>query len=98
MGVNIGALSQWNHVHPDKILIPGDKLKIRAAHTNDSNGKQKEIVYVVKAGDTLADIAQKYNVTVAEIRTWNQLKNGDRIYPADRLKLRVPEPKSSTPN
>jgi membrane-bound lytic murein transglycosylase D len=94
MGVNIGALSQWNHVHPDKILIPGDKLKIRAVHTIDSNGKQKEIVYVVKAGDTLADIAQKYNVTVAEIRTWNQLKNGDRIYPADRLKLKVPESKS----
>ncbi len=97
-GVNIGALSQWNRLHPDKKLIPGDKLKVKAVHTIDSNGKQKEIVYVVKAGDTLADIAQKYNVTVAEIRTWNQLKNGDRIYPADRLKLRVGEPKSSTPN
>jgi membrane-bound lytic murein transglycosylase D len=94
MRVNIGALSQWNQLHPDKKLIPGDKLKIKAVHTTDSNGKDKEIVYVVRAGDTLADIAQKYNVTVAEIMTWNQVKNGDRIYPADRLKLRVPESKS----
>jgi len=98
MRVNIGALSQWNQLHPDKKLIPGDKLKIKAVHTTDSNGKKKEIVYVVRAGDTLADIAQKYNVTVAEIMTWNQLKNGDRIYPADRLKLRVGEARSSTPN
>jgi LysM repeat protein len=53
---------------------------------------------VVKPGDTLADIAEKHRVTVAEIMTWNQLKHADRIFPADRLKLRVPEPKSSTPN
>ncbi|OGP74085.1 MAG: hypothetical protein A2W09_09545 [Deltaproteobacteria bacterium RBG_16_50_11] len=93
-GVNIGALSQWNHLHSDKKLIPGDKLKIKAVHTTDSNGKEREIVYVVKAGDTLADIAQKYNVTVSEIMTWNQLKHADRIFPADRLKLKVPESKS----
>jgi len=29
MGVNIGALSRWNNLHPDKKLMPGDKLKIR---------------------------------------------------------------------
>jgi membrane-bound lytic murein transglycosylase D len=31
MGVNIGALSRWNNLHPDKKLIPGDKLKIKLA-------------------------------------------------------------------
>jgi membrane-bound lytic murein transglycosylase D len=98
MGVNIGALSQWNNLHPDKALIPGDKLKIKPVHAVDSNGKRKEIVYVVKPGDTLADIAEKHRVSVAEIMTWNQLKNGDRIFPSDRLKLRVGQPKSSTPN
>jgi membrane-bound lytic murein transglycosylase D len=29
MGVNLGALSQWNNLYPDKKLIPGDKLKIQ---------------------------------------------------------------------
>jgi membrane-bound lytic murein transglycosylase D len=32
MGVNIGALSRWNNLHPDKKLIPGDKLKIKLAN------------------------------------------------------------------
>jgi membrane-bound lytic murein transglycosylase D len=98
MGVNIGALTRWNHLQPDKILIPGNKLKIKMVPTSGSNGKEKEVVYVVKAGDTLADIALKYSVTVSEIMRWNQLKNADRIYPADRLKLKVREAKSSTPN
>ena len=35
--------------------------------------KGKEIIYVVKEGDTLWGIAKKYNVTIAEIKTWNHL-------------------------
>jgi membrane-bound lytic murein transglycosylase D len=103
MAVNIGALSRWNNLHPEKKLIPGDKLKIKVskAFLPDENSARmggKEIIYIVKEGDTLWDIAQKYDLTLADIRDWNQLNGGDRIYPADRLKLRVKESKSSTLN
>jgi len=95
MGVNIGALSRWNNLHPEKKLIPGDKLKIKmvdAPHPSDGPTKVregKEIIYVVKAGDTLWDIAQKYNITISEIKTWNHLNGTDRIHPADKLKLQL---------
>ena len=103
MGVNIGALSRWNNLHPDKKLMPGDKLKIRILTSqHPSNGlpkkKGKEIIYIVKEGDTLWDIAQKYNVTIEEIKNWNSLNGGDRIYPSDRLRLKVGEIRSSTLN
>ena len=26
LGINIGALSRWNNLHPEKKLMPGDKL------------------------------------------------------------------------
>jgi len=103
MGVNIGALSRWNNLHPEKKLIPGDKLKIRVnrdhASSNEPLGvsKGKEIIYVVKEGDTLWGIAKKYNITIAEIKTWNHLEK-DQIHPADKLKLRAGEVKSSTLN
>jgi len=104
MGVNIGALSRWNNLHPEKKLMPGDKLKIRMTKTSDSldepHGKQveKEIIYVVKEGDTLWSIAKKFNLTISEIKTWNHLTEADRIYPEDRLKLKVGRIKSSTLN
>jgi membrane-bound lytic murein transglycosylase D len=104
MGVNIGALSRWNNLHPEKKLIPGDKLKIRminAPHPSDEPLKKKdgkEIIYVVKGGDTLWGIAKKHNITIAEIKTWNHLNKTDRIRPADKLKLRVGTLKSSTLN
>jgi len=93
MRVNIGALSRWNNLHPEKKLIPGDKLKIRMgtpSHALDETPKMrkgKQIIYVVKAGDTLWGIAKKYNVTVSVIKTWNRLDGANRIRPADRLKL-----------
>jgi membrane-bound lytic murein transglycosylase D len=95
MRVNIGALSRWNNLHPEKKLIPGDKLKIRMgspSHPLDEPPKVrkgKEIIYLVKAGDTLWGIAKRYNVTVSEIKGWNRLDGTDRIRPADKLKLRL---------
>jgi membrane-bound lytic murein transglycosylase D len=93
-GVNIGALSRWNNLHPDKKLTPGDKLRIRINRAAGSrNGHQKkggqEIVHVVIEGESLWSIAQKYDVTIQEIKNWNSLNGGDRIYPSDRLRLKV---------
>jgi len=103
-GVNIGALSRWNNLHPEKKLMPGDKLKIKMNKTSDPldepHGKRvgKEIIYVVKEGDTLWSIAKKFNLTISEIKTWNHLNVADQIHPEDRLKLRVGGIKSSTLN
>jgi len=36
--------------------------------------KPKNTIYKVKNGDNLSFIAQKYNVTVSELKTWNRLK------------------------
>jgi len=104
MGVNIGALSRWNNLHPEKKLIPGDKLRIKVNRGQPSSDltvgvrKGGEVIYVVREGDTLWGIAKKHNVTVAEIKNWNQLKETDRIHPADKLKLRVGDVKSSALN
>jgi len=104
MGVNIGALTRWNNLHPEAKLMPGDRLKIRVINAYETaeepnrRNETKEIIYVVKTGDSLWSIAKKYNITVSEIKNWNNLNGTDRIYPKDRLKLRVGEIKSSALN
>ena len=45
--------------------------------------------YVVKSGDTLWGIGQTYNVTVAQLKSWNKLKN-DLIFPGQSLEVRGP--------
>lgn len=44
-------------------------------------------VYTVKSGDTLFKIASQYNLTVDEIKAFNQLKS-DTIYAGQKLKLK----------
>jgi membrane-bound lytic murein transglycosylase D len=103
-GVNLGALSRWNNLYPERKLMPGDKLKIELGKTSgpsdQSRGKSvgKEMIYVVKGGDTLRSIAKKFKLTISEIKTWNQLGEAGRIYPEDRLRLRMGGIKSSTLN
>lgn len=101
MGVNIGALSRWNNLPPGKKLLPGDKLKIRVTDSGENVSRakgEKEIIYIVKKGDSLWSIAQRYKVTISEICTWNHLDGSGVIYPEEKLKIRVKESKSSTPN
>ena len=43
--------------------------------------------YQVTRGDTLGEIAQRFDVTVRELRVWNDL-NGTRLYPGQRLQIR----------
>lgn len=44
-------------------------------------------IYVVSAGDTLFKIASKFNLTVEELKEYNQLKS-DTIYAGQKLKLK----------
>jgi membrane-bound lytic murein transglycosylase D len=101
-GVNIGALSRWNNLDPEKKLVPGTKLKIMLNSDGPSskgaekeNEGRREVLYRVREGDTLWSIAKKYNLTIADIKTWNRL-DIDRICPEDQLALRVDRIRSST--
>ena len=42
------------------------------------------IVYMVVAGDVLSGIAQRFGVTVAKIKEWNNIKNVDLIHSGDK--------------
>lgn len=57
---------------------------LASSGANDSEGVQ---VYVVRWGDTLWDIAQRYGVDVNSLKQWNaDVASGD-IKPGDRIKI-----------
>ncbi|WP_317368475.1 LysM domain-containing protein, partial [uncultured Tyzzerella sp.] len=41
--------------------------------------------YVVQSGDTLWDLAKKFNTTVDDIVKLNDIENPDLIYPGQKL-------------
>lgn len=47
--------------------------------------ENKERVYVVKEGDNLSTIADRFNVPLPALMIWNRLDKNKHIYPGDRL-------------
>lgn len=68
------------------ILILGLLTSVLFFHLNPLRGE--EIHHVVKKGETLAKIAQKYGVTPKEIKAWNNLKS-DTLKVGQTLVIKV---------
>ena len=65
----------------------GDKYSAVQAKVNELMAKRNEIKYVVKKGDTLSEIALKYGTTVNKIAKKNNIKNVNKIYVGQVLKI-----------
>lgn len=48
----------------------------------------RETIYIVKSGDTLSEIAQKYNTTYQKIAKDNNISNPNLIYPNQKLVIK----------
>ncbi|MFP9097501.1 LysM peptidoglycan-binding domain-containing protein [Flavobacterium sp. RHBU_24] len=53
---------------------------------NSRNTKTTYKTHTVKSGDALGSIADKYGVSLAELRKWNRIK-GNMIHPGQKLKI-----------
>ena len=52
------------------------------------NNVSKETIYIVKSGDTLSGIAQKYKTTYQKIASDNNIKNPNLIFPGQKLVIK----------
>ncbi len=65
-----------------------DLEKLAVNTPRSTNGREK-ITYSVRSGDVLGKIAQRYNVSVADLREWNML-NGNLIRVGQRMNVWIP--------
>lgn len=78
-------ITNKNRLHVGQtIRIPTDKYYAPPKYKATAKSSEK-IIYVVKRGDTLQKIANRYNVTVTKIRNWNNLSSQKYIHPGQRL-------------
>ena len=57
----------------------------------DLSASHRKIIYTVKTGDTLGDIAEIYDTRASRIRVWNGLVYGEFIHPNQKLTIWVPK-------
>lgn len=95
-GVSTNDLRLWNHLTSDMLQI-GQNLKLipditDPAYPSDPDDHSGDVVtYLVKAGDTLWSIANRFDVSLNNLRLWNHLTT-DFLSIGQELKLIPPTP------
>ncbi|MEJ6515614.1 MAG: LysM peptidoglycan-binding domain-containing protein, partial [Pseudomonadales bacterium] len=80
------------------LLYPGKELLIFSTNASptltvaslSSNNMIRKVNYRVRSGESLARIADKFNVSLSSVRKWNKSISAQKyIQPGDRLTLYV---------
>jgi membrane-bound lytic murein transglycosylase D len=92
-GCSVSDLKRWNNLGGSTIYV-NQQLYVKdptvAAKTEKSTGTESGgyIWHTIKSGETLWDIAQKYNgVTVNQIKQLNNIKNERKLKPGQKIKI-----------
>lgn len=89
-GTTYQNLAKYNNIKDPNKIYTGQKIKIPGKTTEKSSTKTEPVktkTYVVKSGDTLASIAEKYNTTYYVLAKYNNLSNPNLIYPGQKIKI-----------
>jgi LysM repeat protein len=101
-GVTVDELIAANNIEDVRMLTVGQELVVPHSTLKDSGGAADNlpplVVYVIKEGDTLLDIALRYGTSIEAISSLNPNTNLDLIYPGQELVVPIATPTpTSTP-
>lgn len=89
--VRVRELASWNGMAPGDPLAIGRQLVIwqpqGASNTVERPELIRQINYSVRRGDSLHRIASRFNLSVTEIASWNNLNTRRYLHPGQRLTL-----------
>jgi membrane-bound lytic murein transglycosylase D len=85
-GVTVPELAAVNNLSTQAPLRAGMKLKIPSGSERPvATAQGTRTTYKVRSGDTLSQIAERFNVTVRELMTWNRLRTSSSLRAGQRL-------------
>ncbi|MEQ3697063.1 MAG: LysM peptidoglycan-binding domain-containing protein [Pseudomonadales bacterium] len=83
-GVNVSDIARWNNMAPNDPIRPGQELVMWQRTPVQANTRR--VSYAVRQGDSLARIAQKFKVSISDLRRWNSSVSGQKyIQPGQNL-------------
>jgi membrane-bound lytic murein transglycosylase D len=91
--MNVNTLASMNGLHPGDALRAGQKIRFSTSRNTSSHSSGtsagRRVVYIVRAGDTLRQIAKLFQVSVSQILGWNGMSSETHILKGQKLTIRV---------
>jgi membrane-bound lytic murein transglycosylase D len=92
-GMDVNKLAVMNGMRPGDPLRAGQRIKLSNRNDSSSHGgtavAPRRVTYTVRNGDTLAQIARLFQVSVKEIVSWNGTIAHSSLLPGQKLTIRV---------
>ena len=102
-GVGVRELAVWNAMAPGDVLSVGRQLVIWSDRANvastsvrrisptmpASTERIRRISYVVRRGDSLSRISDRFRISVAELLQWNEISVDQYLQPGQRLVMYI---------
>ncbi|MBQ1658574.1 MAG: LysM peptidoglycan-binding domain-containing protein [Clostridia bacterium] len=89
-GTTVNMIARYNGIPDPDVISEGQLLRIPVSDIPkcmDKYNRQATTDYIVKAGDSLFTIAQKYNASIESISELNNLESPDMIKEGQVLKI-----------
>lgn len=96
--VNVGELARWNGLSTEATLRPGDELSVwtegaggadRSTEAERAASNRRLARYTVRQGDSLYHIAREHDVTVTQLRRWNDIAPESYLQPGQTLRMEL---------
>ena len=90
----VSQLMSWNNLSKSTIFV-GQKLKVQGSASSSggntsskpASSTAKYTWYTIQPGDNLWDLAQKYDCTVSQIKSLNNITNANRLKAGQKIKI-----------
>jgi len=86
--VTVADLAEANQLRPDKGLEGTEALVVPVAPV--ATPSMRTLVYTTRRGDTLVSIADRFGVSLDQLRRWNKISSGIKVEPGRRLHVAEP--------
>lgn len=101
----VTKLKEWNNLNSD-LIRTGQRLSVQAnnnintdelKNSNQVETNDNKATYIVKSGDTLSRIANSYNITIQDLKKWNNLTT-DKIHIGQKINIQASNISNKQPN
>jgi len=91
-GMPVSTLARLNSLGAADSLVKGQRLVIKASarrYRGEGVSSGRRVTYTVRAGDTVYSISRQFQVSVAQLKSWNGLNKHHQIRAGRRLVMYV---------
>ncbi len=86
-GVTVRDLAAANGITSESTIYPGMELAIPGSGGTIAEPAPSRRTHIVRRGETLSEIADRYDLSIQNLMAWNRLSNADALRPGQTLLL-----------